>query len=285
MATGYLFIICAAVCWGFIGIFSALAFTQGISPMEVAFWRAGITWLCFGTQAVIRKETGCDSKDLPLFVFFGLFGVTLFYFVYLSTVKTGGAAFAAVLLYTAPMWVILTTFLLHRKPPELSQLISVGLVIVGVFFISKSGGNANADVPFSFLAVITGLTAGFCYSLYYTVGKYFSAKYSSANLFLYILPVGVLGLLPFVNFAHKTPIAWTAIVLVSVLSTFIPNFCYYKSLKYLEPGSASIIATVEPVVAAVAAFVLFEEYFTLSGYLGAGAILIAVLMTIKTNNN
>lgn len=70
MITGYIFILSAAVSWGFIGIFSSLAFSEGLGPMEVAFWRAFIAWLCFGAQAFWRGETRVEIKDLPLLVFF-----------------------------------------------------------------------------------------------------------------------------------------------------------------------------------------------------------------------
>ena len=51
---GYAFIVAAAVLWGMIGPFSRLAFQEGISPMEVAFWRALLTWILFGGHAMIR---------------------------------------------------------------------------------------------------------------------------------------------------------------------------------------------------------------------------------------
>lgn len=115
MSTGYFFIISAALCWGLIGIFSSLAFSQGVEPMEVAFWRACLTWVCFAGQAFIRKETYLDKKDIPLFLLFAVYGVALFFISYQFAVKTGGAAFAAVLLYTAPAWVVFVAFFVYKE--------------------------------------------------------------------------------------------------------------------------------------------------------------------------
>ena len=280
MFSGYFFIISAAALWGLIGIFSSLAFSQGIGPMEVAFWRALLTWFCFGTQAVIRKETRIDKKDFPLFVIFGLLGISLFYISYQFAVKTAGAAFASVLLYTAPAWVVVCSFFIYREKLTLIKSLAVTLVILGVFLISKTGGNVHANTSIGLIAILSGLTSGFCYSLYYTIGKYFSGKYSSANLFFWVLPIGVLGILPFVEFADKTALAWAALIAVSFVSTFMANFCYYQGLKYLEAGKASIVATLEPVVAAVTAYIFLGEYFTILGYTGAGLIILAVIATI-----
>lgn len=276
---GYFFILMAATCWGFIGIFSGLAFAEGVAPMEVAFWRAVLAWLCFALQAVIRREMHLDFKDIPLLALFSVFGITLFYVSYQFAVKTGGAALAAVLLYTAPGWVVLIAYFLFREPLTRLKILAVLLVVVGVFFISTGGGAASA-APVGLFAIAAGLTAGFCYSLYYIIGKHFSTKYTSANLFSIILPLGALCIFPFVSFSPKSPTAWACLIGVSVVSTFIANICYYKGVTRLEAGRASVVATLEPVVAAIAAYLFFGEYFTPLGYLGAALIVSAVLVTI-----
>ena len=280
MFTGYLFIISAATCWGLIGIFSSFAFSQGMEPMEVAFWRAILTWFCFAPQAIIKKETRIDLKDFPLFFIFGLFGISLFYISYQFAVKTAGAAFASVLLYTAPAWVVICSYFIYKEKLTRLKVLAVVLVILGVFLISKTGGNTQNTAPLGWVAILSGLAAGFSYSLYYTIGKYFSGKYSSANLFLWVLPIGALGILPFVEFSDKPPMAWAALIAISFVSTFLANHCYYQGLKSLEAGKASIVATLEPVVAAVTAYVFLGEYFTSMGYVGAGLILVAVIATI-----
>lgn len=280
MILGYGFVISAAVCWGLIGIFSSIAFDQGIEPMEVAFWRAVIAGSLFGLQAMIKKETYIAVKDIPLLVVFGLLGISLFFISYLYAIKHGGTAFAVILLYTAPAWVIVCAYFLYREKLTMNKIFSVGLVVAGVYLITKTGGNIQSVQPLSGMVILAGLSAGFCYSLYYTMGKYFSSKYSSANLFLYVFPVGVIGIFPLVDFAHKTPLAWLAMGLVAVVSTYFANHCYYAGLKRLEASKASIVATLEPVVAAAAAYFIFGEQFVLLGYLGAGAIIIAVVLTI-----
>ncbi|MDD9300897.1 MAG: EamA family transporter [Desulfobacter sp.] len=283
MIKGYAFILSAAACWGVIGIFSSIAFEQGLGPMEVAFWRALITWFFFGAQALVSKQVSMKKKDAPLMVVFALLGISLFYISYQFAVKQAGAAFASVLLYTAPAWVVISSRFIYKERLTWTKLGSVFIVISGVFLISKTGGNTQSGTPLTLMAVLSGLTAGFCYSLYYTMGKYFSGRYSSANLFLWLLPIGVLGILPFVEFVHKTPVAWAALAGVSLVSTFLANICYYRGLKHLETGKASIVATMEPVVAAVTAYFFLGEYFTFFGYMGAGLIILAVVLTIVKN--
>lgn len=282
MLRGYLFIATAACCWAFIGIFGAIAFSQGLEPMEVAFWRAFIAWFFFAAQAVVRNETQLDRKDIPLLLFFGFFGIFVFYVAYQYSVKTGGAALAAVLLYTAPAWVVICSYFLYRERLNAAKVLAVVLVIAGVYLIARSGGTGNRSgaLSFSFIALATGLISGLCYSLYYIVGKYFSGRYSSGNLFLYVLPIGAICIFPMVDFAPKSLAAWAALFGLAIISTYLANICYYLGVKHLEAGRASIVATLEPVVATGLAYIILGESFTLPGYIGAALIVAAVALTI-----
>ncbi|MFH1153736.1 MAG: EamA family transporter [Pseudomonadota bacterium] len=279
---GYLYIFMAAGLWAFIGPLGKMAFAQGITPLEVAFWRAVLAWLCFGTQAVIQRRVRVSPGDLPRLALFGFLCVTLFYGSYQVAVEKGGAALASVLLYTAPAWVVLLSWLVLKESLTRLKITALIFTITGVTLIaanSGSGFSLGSGVGFS--AVAFGLLSGFCYSLYYIFGKMFSDRYSAPVLFLYILPFGALCLFPFVSFAEKTPEAWTALVLLAVFCTFGAYHSYYAGLKIIEAGRASILATTEPVLAALVAWVWWGESFTLAGYAGSLLILVAVVLMIR----
>jgi DME family drug/metabolite transporter len=275
---GYLYIIAAATLWGIIGPVSKFAFSEGLAPMEVAFWRAVLAWGFFGIHALITNQVRINWRDLPAMVFFAVFGVTLFYATYQLAVNEGGAALAAVLLYTAPAWVTLMSRFFFKESITPLKLIALLLTLAGVGSVSLSTGELTAQI--SYPALLSGLSAGFCYSLYYIFGKHFSGRYTSPNLFLYILPMGALGIYPWVSFCPKTAMAWVALTCLAALSTYGAYYFYYKALRYLEASKAAITATLEPVIAAVTAFWWWNESFTPKGYVGSILILTAVLMVV-----
>ncbi len=281
---GYGLIITAALLWSLIGPLSKLAFQEGISPLEVAFWRAVFSWGLFGTHAWIRGQTRFDRGDVPVLIVFGLSGVSLFYVSYQFAVQKGGAALASVLLYTAPAWVTILARLVFGEAITRIKLIALALTIGGVTAISF-GGTSLPGSSLTGWAVFWGLVAGFCYSLYYVFGKRFSTGYSSANLFLYLLPVGIVGLFPFVSFASKTPTAWIALLLLALVCTYGANSCYYASLKHLEAGRASIAATFEPVFTAVIAYFWWQERLGLWAASGSIAVLAAVFLVVLENTD
>jgi drug/metabolite transporter (DMT)-like permease len=275
---GYLLIGAAAVCWGMIGPVARMAFEEGVTPLEVAFWRAVLAWCGFGGQALVQRRISVAPRDLPAIGAFSLTGVALFYGSYQLAVERGGAALASVLLYTAPAWVVVLIRLVWREPVGRVKLFCLVLTLAGAALVSTGGGGLGGAVDLA--AVGFGLTAGFCYSMYYLFGKYFSGRYPAATLFFYMLPMGALLLFPFVDFARKTPTAWAALAVLALVSTFAAYHFYYIGLRYLEPGRASITATLEPVVAAIVAYLWWGERLSAWGYLGGGLIVAAVVVMV-----
>ena len=70
------------------------------------------------------------------------------------------------------------------------------------------------------------------------------------------------------------------LVLLALICTYGAYSVYYAGLKEMEATSASVIATIEPVVAALLAWWWWNEKFDLTGYLGSALILSAVLFIV-----
>ncbi|WP_245392505.1 DMT family transporter [Meiothermus taiwanensis] len=82
------------------------------------------------------------------------------------------------------------------------------------------------------------------------------------------------------HFVPKNAEAWTAIAFLTVASTFLAVTLYFAGLRRLEATRASVVATIEPVVAALAAWLWWGERFSLLGYLGAGLVLAGVVWMV-----
>ncbi|GIW36015.1 MAG: membrane protein [Meiothermus sp.] len=262
--------------WGLLGVVSRWAFEQGVSPLEVAFWRAALGAGLFGAQAVLMQQMRLERPDRWAVLGFGLVGISLFYGAYQLAIESGGAALAAVLLYTAPAIVALLSWLFLREPMDAHKLAAVGLTLLGVALVSLQGGG----VKVSLAALFWGLLSALTYATYYLFGKLYLHRYTTPTVFLYALPVGALGLLPFVDFVPKNAEAWAAIAFLTVASTFFAVTLYFAGLRRLEATRASVVATIEPVVAAFAAWLWWGERFSLLGYLGAGLVLLGVLWMV-----
>lgn len=273
---GYAYVLIAATLWGLLGSVSKLVFAQGITPLEAAFWRAVMGTVAFGAHAIILRQTRVDRKDLPALIGFGLVGIALFYGGYQSAIGAGGAALAAVLLYTAPAMVALMSWLVLKERMDAFKVLAIALTLAGIAAISLQGG----AVKVTGTAVFWGLVSAFTYATYYIFGKLYLGRYAAPTMLLYALPVGALALAPFVQFAPKNATAWAAMIFLALASTYAANLFYYAGLKRLEATKASVVATIEPVVAACVAWLWWGERFSLLGYLGAALVLSGVLLMV-----
>lgn len=266
-------ILCAAFLWGLIGPVSRLAFQEGLAPLEVAFFRGLLAWIIFSLHGAVRSEIHPRSKDFLLFVPFGLVGIALFYGAYQLAIHFGGAALASVLLYTAPVWVVLLAPRLLGEKFSLNRGIAVGLALGGVALISSTAGFRFHPLGLGF-----GLLSGLAYAFYYLFGKRFLTGYPTSYVFFASLPVGCLVLLPFVDFHPKSFLAWVALGFLAVFSTYGAYSAYLFGLRRLAASRAVLLATLEPVVAAVVAHFWWEETFSVAQGIGAACILAAAAL-------
>lgn len=268
----------AATLWALLGVFSQRLLTVGVPALEIAFWRAALAGVVFivhaGVAGSLRLRRGAD---LVAFAAFALVGVTLFYSALNLAIAAGGVSLAFVLLYTAPAFVavLAAIFLGERLTPVKVGL--VGLSILGVALVSGGGGTG---VTPTWQAVAWGLTAGASYSSYYLFGKWALRTYAPVTVFAYVMPIGALGLLPLVGFeALKVAgsIVWLDILPMALLSTYLAYLVYYTGLRTIEASRAVLVATIEPVLAALFAALLFGERLSALGVIGGLLVLSAAV--------
>lgn len=273
MRSGYALIAGAAVLWALIGVFSGRLLAAGITATEIAFWRAAGGGALFIMHAVAtRSFLRVQRRDVVTFIVFGLFGVTLFYTSLNLAIEQGGISLAFILLYSAPAFVAVLAAVFLGEKLTRQKLALVGLSMLGVFLVAQSSGDGMTITP---AAVLWGLTAGLTYSSYYLFGKALLQRYEIATIYSFIMPVGALGLLPVARFEvfAAPPVVWLDIALLTVFSTYVAYLIYYRGLRHVEASRAVLVATIEPVLAAVLAAVLFSERLGVLGIIGAVFVL------------
>ncbi len=282
------FVLAAAVLWGLLGIFGTQAQREGASALEVGFWRAAIGTILFGAQALWVRARLPRGRDLAVTAVFGMVGVGIFYGSYQVAVREGGASLASVLLYTAPAFVaVLGWAVLHERLGRV-ELTGVVASVGGIALISLGGGQGVNPTP---LALSAGVTSGFTYALYYLFGRRYYPRYAPAALFAVMMPVGALCLLPFLaagdgpglaGLMRHTPGTWANLVAIGVLCTFLAYTAHAVGLRHLPATRASVIASLEPVVAAGLAAALFGERLSSLALLGAAVVVGAALLLSLT---
>ena len=279
---GYVYIVAAALLWATIGPVARFALRAGIEPLEISFWRAAIAGALFVLHAALRRRLRIARRDVPALGGFALLGVTIFYFAYFRAVELGGAALAAILLYTAPAWVALAAALWLGERLTARKALAVAMTLAGISLVavgSGAGVGSGAALAASRMSAIGwGLLAGVAYAAYYLFGKRYFARYEASTLFAYALPLGAAMLLPAVAFAPKSAADWLVLLFLAVVPTYGAYLLYSFGLARLEATRAATVATLEPVAAAALAYLVWGEALRGVGYVGGALVLAGVLV-------
>jgi DME family drug/metabolite transporter len=288
LTDGTWFILLAALLWGMFGPVARVALRDGVAPLEIAFWRTVIAGALFAAHVALvrlrrsaargtaRAPLSIARADLPALLLFALTAVAALYAFLPLAVEAGGATLAVVLLYTAPAWVALFAWLAFGERLTPRTVLAVALTLVGIVGIAFSGEQAVRPTS---AALGWGLAAGLSYASLYLFGKRLFSRYPPAVVFLHALPIATVVLFPLADFAHKSPVAWAALLVLGVVCTYAAYLAYSTGLARIEATRAATIATTEPVIAALLAFVFWDERLPAIGYLAAALVLSGVILT------
>ena len=275
----YLLIFSAAMLWALVGIFTALLLAAGMGALEIAFWRAAIAASAFTIHSLVTGQYLLRRRsDLAVFIAFGLVGVTLFFSSLSLAVDTGGISLAVVLLYTAPVFVIILARVFLGESLTAAKASAVALVVGGVALIAFGGDSTGISI--TAVSLGWGLCAGLSYALLSVGGKYLLTNYNPVTIYAYIMPVGALGLAPIVELSLPSTTAFLWLLPLGILSTYASSLLYYTGLHRAQASRAVLVASTEPVIAAVLAAIFFGERFGFLGALGAAMVVLASLIGV-----
>lgn len=264
--SAYASILLAAALWGIIGLWNRRLMAGGLSPTGIVTVRnfGGMALLCAVFAVKDRSVFRVKKEHLKYFFGTGIVSVMLFTICYFSCQQICSLAVASILLYTAPSFVVVLSAILWKEPITRRKLAALFLTLLGCAMVC---GLFSGTVTVTLTGVLLGLGAGFFYALYSIFGRYALAHYDSMTVtvwtFLFAGPASLLLIRPADLTALDSDIAMpmTAVCLV-VFSTVLPYLFYTAGLSRVESGKASIIASLEPVVASLAGVVAFGEPMT-----------------------
>jgi DME family drug/metabolite transporter len=116
---GALAVAAAATMWGTLGIFAKILYAQGVSFESLVAVRASVGWLAvIGFLLATRgaRDLRVERRDLAFLLPLGLVGIGAFYLLYFYTVRESTVGTAAILLYSAPAFVVVLAWLFLREP-------------------------------------------------------------------------------------------------------------------------------------------------------------------------
>ncbi|WP_453993591.1 DMT family transporter [Bacillus nitroreducens] len=277
-----------AALWGIIGLFVSNLYAIGFTPLQVVTVRAIVASLFLITYTLLKNPQRFKIKvaDSKYFIGTGIISIVFFNWCMFVAIEETSISVAAILLYTAPAFVTIFARFLFKEKLTIRKIIALAATIVGCAFVVGVFPSFSGTI--SIFGIIVGIGSGFFYALYSIFGKFALKKYDSLTVTVYTFIFAAVAVTPFSGIWSVVDLladikAWMYIIGLGLLSTMMAFILYTKGLQYIESSRASIIATVEPVVAAIIGFFIFQETLQMWQYVGMGLVIIAVIIVQESS--
>ena len=288
---GYLMVLLTGTLWGTIGLFATILNNLGMEPFTVAFYRL------LSASVLLIPVMLWQGKGLSLFrisrkglfscFLVGLVAQAVYNACYMNAIEQGGMATASVLLYTAPVFVAITSRILFKEKLTRNVILAIFINICGCIF-TVTGGDFTG-VSLSFFGIVMGVAAGFTYGMLPVFSRFGADKEAPYTSAFYGQAFGALFLFFMVRpwNAEVTPFSDYRIMLALIGFGIVPSalayIIYYAGLsKIKETSIVPILASVETVAASVIGLIAFHQTLSPGKIFGIALVFCSIIiMNIK----
>jgi drug/metabolite transporter (DMT)-like permease len=296
---GYALAALAAACWATGGMTAKWLFTaegpdtaawrvpplgMTVDPVVLSGARAFTAFAILLVYLALRRRNTLrvEPRSLPFLAVFGVVGLAGVHLTYFQAISHTNVATAILLEYLAPVIVLIVSVLFLGERLTWTLPAGVTLSVLGCALVVGAIGGDGLAV--SAAGIAWGLAAAVLFAAYSLMGRYGAPRFSPWTLLVYGLAFASLFWLVYlrgpagVAEAFASPASAAAVFFIAVASTIIPFAAFLKALHYIDPTRATIVATLEPVIAGVAAFVTFGETFSVTQLAGGLLVLGAIVL-------
>ena len=296
-ALGYALVWSAVVLWSLNAVIAKVVLdSAGLSSLRLAQVRAtGAALILVAAVAILRPATlRAARSELGFLAVFGILGlafVQLFYFVGIRRLDIG---IALVIQYLAPVFVALWARFYVHEPVRRRLWLAIALSLLGLSLVVELwGGGSSLDG----LGVLACLVTALAYAAYVLMAESSLERgrdvysllawgFTFAALFWAVVQpwwsfpteiasgsVSLLG-----RFEDATAPVWLLLAYIVVLGTVVPFILLVSALHHVPATRVTIVAMLEPVLAAIVAWVWLGEELAAVQIAGGLIVLIGVIL-------
>jgi DME family drug/metabolite transporter len=279
---GYFYVAMSAVLFAATGTASKFLFHQGVTPYQLVQVRTAIAsavllaWLALADPACLR----ISRQSLPRFILLGfVLAATMFtYFYAISKIQV---AAAILLQYQSP--VLVATYALAFSGERHSTTTLLAIVGSGLGCYLAVGAYSLDLLSLNRAGIIGGLGAAAFLSAYTVLSESALRRYKPWTVLFYasLFSAAACNILlpPFEGLTRSyNATQWFWILFISIVGTAVSLGLYNKGLRLIRATHASITATLQPIAAAVLAFLFLGEAMSPWQLVGVGLVVASIIV-------
>ncbi len=280
-SSGTLLCLGSGAAFGAMAVFGKLAYDGGATVgtlLSVRFaLAAALFWALLLVAGGARELRALGVRAIGAGLALGACGYALQAGCYFAALQRIDASLLSLLLYTAPAIVAAAAIALGRERVDRRRLIAVGVALGGLALVVAGAGVGALDP----LGAALGLVTAVVYSAYVLISDGISRRLRPQLLAALVCTGAAVSLtagsalLGELRPGELTASGWGWIVCLAVVCTVGAISLFFAGLRRVGPTTASILATVEPLVTVVLAFLVFAETLSAVQLVGGAFVLAA----------
>ena len=271
--------------------------STGISTEQLVLFRTVFTAVLAGIALLItnRKAFKMGLKEIPLFVFYGIFGIGLMQWTYSNAVNLLPISVALLIEYTAIALVPIVGIFLFKERVLPRLWLGIALVLGGLAVVSNIW-NSNLDP----IGVLWAVGAAICVTIYFITGEHTQRNRDAMSTLFYSFLVAAIfwGIINLINPSPAVDVYevfslsgnlgsfswpfWAGLLWIGIMGSFVPMLLDYIALGNLSATAVGVIATAETVFATVFAWAWLREDMSTLEIFG-GLIVITGIVLAETS--
>ncbi|QQQ86445.1 EamA family transporter [Peptacetobacter hiranonis] len=283
----YLMPIISGAMWGSAGIFVRKLTELGMNSYTVVSVRVVLAVLILAVWLGIYDKDllKIKLKDLWIFVAGGVVGMFGLNICYNFAISELSLSLAAVLLSLSPVFVLFMAAILFKEKITSKKVICMTIAIAGCV-LASGVLEAASTMRWSVKGIIVGTIGAFFYGLYGIISKTAMERgYHAFTTTFYCLFMVMLVVIPLTNWKLVTdvvvanPVKMSVFLVIhSLCTSVLPYILYTFSIRYIDAGMASILASGEPVAAMIFGVIFFSEIPTVLSVVGIVLVIVALAL-------
>jgi drug/metabolite transporter (DMT)-like permease len=281
---GYALAASAATMWALNGSLSSLLLDDGVSAMRLAELRAVLTFALLAAAVAISRPAllRVRREDIPRLAFLGVAGLAGVHVTYFFAISRLDVGVALVIQYLGPLILLLWLRLAHRRRLKSSLWGAAALSVIGCALVVQIWNPGAIDV----LGLLGAFGSAITFALYLYTSEQAGHRYEPVTtlvwgfgfaslLWLVVQPIWTF---PFDKFASAENIALGLGVVI--VGTALPFVCIVAALRHVPASRAAVVATLEPVLAAIIAWPVLGQDLDVAQIAG-GLIVVGAVIWVQ----
>ncbi|MFA8434552.1 MAG: DMT family transporter [Marinifilaceae bacterium] len=277
-------ILLSAIFFGLMPFFALKTYAEGFNVTNLLLYRYSFAFVLIGLFCLYRGiNLRINRKQFLLILFLAFVGTMLTTYTLFLSYQYISSGLASTLHFVYPIVTIVFAAIIYREKFTARKISALLLSVTGIALLSS-----ETDSNLNITGIVWAIVSGFLYAIYILgMASKELKKLPPLSIAFWIFGITALLFLTECLATNQLNTNFTTsslfyILNLSVWSTFFAVVLFYKGMKYIGPGNASLLSTLEPLTGVFVGIFVFNEKMDVKSSLAILLILTSVLIVIQS---